>query len=237
MNKYLQIIFADAKTTAERAVCVISALFWTWLTFLFLQFFFNFGFGIYHSIYGIYPEAILMMMQSRTFTTPLIWVVCLFIFFTRIPLYKRREIKEKIKVPLKEKIKVPLKNKIMQRYMDTITNNLNLNGGQLDMPKISEFVDKYEPQQTTKNIADLKEVSIDLEVEDDDYEIIDKGTQQPKIINQKVIIVNGEKYRIPVSVIQQLKIIREDNPNLKKFKVKKSGTTKDDTRYQVIPLV
>jgi len=29
----------------------------------------------------------------------------------------------------------------------------------------------------------------------------------------------------------------EDNPKLKFFKVKKSGTTKDDTRYQVIPLM
>ena len=56
-------------------------------------------------------------------------------------------------------------------------------------------------------------------------------------VKQKIIIVDGESYRVPVSVIQQLKILLEDNPLIKKFKVKKSGTTKDDTRYQVIPLI
>jgi hypothetical protein len=105
------------------------------------------------------------------------------------------------------------------------------------MSKISDFAKEYEPQQTTKNIADLPEVSIDLELEDDNFEFTDKVTRQTKTVNQKVINLNGENYRVPVSVIQQLKIILEDNPKLKKFKVKRSGSTKDDTRYQVIPLV
>jgi len=105
------------------------------------------------------------------------------------------------------------------------------------MSKISEFAQGYEPKATTKNIADLKEVSTDLELEDDDFEFTDKTTGQPKVVKQKVINVEGESYRVPVSVIQQLKVILEDNPNLKKFKVKRSGSTKDDTRYQVIPLM
>lgn len=104
------------------------------------------------------------------------------------------------------------------------------------MAKISEFAKDYEPQQTTKNIADLPEVSTDLELEDDEFEFTDKNTKQTKTIKQKVIDVNGEKYRVPVSVIQQIKVILEDNPQLKRFKVKRSGSTKDDTRYQVIPL-
>lgn len=105
------------------------------------------------------------------------------------------------------------------------------------MAKLNEYAKDYESPQTTKNIAELSEVSVDMELEDDDYEFMDKVTNQPKVIKQKVINVNGEKYRVPVSVIQQLKIILEDNPTLKKFKVKRSGLTKDDTRYQVIPII
>ena len=104
------------------------------------------------------------------------------------------------------------------------------------MSKISEFAKDYEPQQATKNIADLKEVSTDLELVDDEFELIDKVTKLPKTIKQKIVVVDDESYRVPITVIQQLKVILEDNPELKKFKVKKSGTTKDDTRYQVIPL-
>ena len=103
------------------------------------------------------------------------------------------------------------------------------------MSKISEYAQGYEPTATTKNIADLKEVSVDLELEDDEFEFKDKNNQV-KNVKQKVVIVEGESYRVPVSVIQQLKVILEDNPNMKKFKVKRSGTTKDDTRYQVIPI-
>jgi len=105
------------------------------------------------------------------------------------------------------------------------------------MAKLNEFAQEYEPIATTKNIADLPSVSVDLELEDDSFEFTDKISGKPKTVTQKVINVEGETYRVPVSVIQQLKVLLEDNPNLKKFKVKKSGTTKDDTRYQVIPLM
>ncbi len=106
----------------------------------------------------------------------------------------------------------------------------------MNMSKISEYAKDYEPQQTTKNIADLEKVSVDCELVDDEFELIDKVTKLPKTIKQKLIIVDQENYRVPVTVIQQLKVLIEDNPKLKNFKVKKSGTTKDDTRYQVIPL-
>ncbi len=104
------------------------------------------------------------------------------------------------------------------------------------MSKINEYAKGYISKATTKNVADLPEVSTDLELEDDQFETTDKITNKPKVVQQKVINLNGEAYRVPVSVIQQLKVILEDNPNLKRFKVKRSGTTKDDTRYQVIPL-
>jgi len=102
------------------------------------------------------------------------------------------------------------------------------------MTKLNEFAQGYETK-ATKNIADLPEVSIDLELEDDDFEFTDKDGKV-KTVKQKVVNLNGENYRVPISVIQQLKILLEDNPDLKKFKVKKTGEGKDNTRYQVIPL-
>ena len=103
------------------------------------------------------------------------------------------------------------------------------------MAKISEVAKNYESTSKTKNIADLNKVSTDLEVLHDSFVFEKNG--ETKTVQQQVIEVEGEKYRIPVTVIQQLKVVLEDNPELKYFKVRKSGTTKDDTRYQVIPLV
>lgn len=106
----------------------------------------------------------------------------------------------------------------------------------MNMSKIGDYAQDYEPKAATKNIADLQEVSTDLELEDDIFEFTDKVSGDVKTVNQKVINLNGENYRVPVTVIKQLKVLLEDNPNLKSFKVKKSGTTKEDTSYQVIPL-
>ena len=101
--------------------------------------------------------------------------------------------------------------------------------------KIGEMAKDYK-SNATKNITELPEVSTELEVFDDQFETTDKETKEHKVIKQKVITVNGESYRVPASVFQQLKIVLEDNPTLKKFKVKKSGTMME-TRYQVIPLM
>jgi len=103
------------------------------------------------------------------------------------------------------------------------------------MAKLSEAANSYESTSKTKNIADLDRVSTDLELVNDSFEFEKNG--ETKTVQQQIIEVDGEKFRVPVTVIQQLKVVLEDNPNLKNFKVKKSGTTKDDTRYQVIPLM
>ena len=103
------------------------------------------------------------------------------------------------------------------------------------MAKLSDVAKSYESTSKTKNIADLGKVSTDLELVHDSFEFEKNGNTTT--VQQQVIEVEDEKYRVPVTVIQQLKVILEDNPTLKSFKVKKSGTTKDDTRYQVIPLM
>ena len=80
------------------------------------------------------------------------------------------------------------------------------------------------------NIADLPKVTTDLVVEERE------GTnEEGKTFNYKVIIVEGQEYRVPASVLKNLKAILEDNPNLKTFKVKKTGQGMT-TEYTVIPL-
>ena len=98
------------------------------------------------------------------------------------------------------------------------------------MASISEFAKTYEPQ-TTKNIADLKEVDVNLQLEDREG-VDSKGIA----FKYKVIVVNHEDYRVPASVIGNLKVILQKKPTLKKFSVARQGTKKDDTRYTVIPI-
>jgi len=101
------------------------------------------------------------------------------------------------------------------------------------MSQIKDFAKGYTLPAKTKNIADLSEVSTELELVDDSYEVDDNG--KTKVIDQKIVEINGERYRVPNSVFQQLKVMLEDNPTLKRFKVKKTGVGME-TRYTVIPL-
>jgi hypothetical protein len=93
------------------------------------------------------------------------------------------------------------------------------------MAKLSEEAIAYEGKGKIKNIAELNAVSTDLEVKQD------SEAEFP----YRYIEVEGEKYKIPSSVLGSLKAILEENPNLKKFKVKKTGEGME-TRYTVIPL-
>jgi len=98
------------------------------------------------------------------------------------------------------------------------------------MPTLSEFAKTYTPE-TTKNISDLKEVNVNLVLED--RAGIDKSGNNYKY---KVIVVDGVDYRVPSSVIGNLKAILEKKPSMTKFSVVRQGKTKDDTKYTVIPL-
>ena len=97
------------------------------------------------------------------------------------------------------------------------------------MASLKEFAEQYEAPRT-KNIADLKEVSTSLQLEDRN------GTdQEGKEFKFKVVVVDKEDYRVPGSVIGNLKAILEKKPTLKTFSVAKTGTGMN-TKYQVIPL-
>jgi len=97
------------------------------------------------------------------------------------------------------------------------------------MASIKEEAQAYEPKQT-KNIADLNKVSIDLQTEER------VGTDKDgNPFRYKVIIVDGEDYRVPDSVLKSLKAIFKEKPELKEFKVVKTGEGLN-TNYTVVPI-
>jgi hypothetical protein len=98
------------------------------------------------------------------------------------------------------------------------------------MPTLSEFAGTYS-SEATKNISDLKEVSTSLNLEDREGKDKDGNT-----FKYKVVVVDGIDYRVPSSVIGNLKAILEKKPSMTKFSVARQGKTKDDTKYTVIPL-
>lgn len=97
------------------------------------------------------------------------------------------------------------------------------------MASLKESAQGYIPKQT-KNIAELSNVSIDNEVKNG--EGIDNDGLPFKY---KFIEFEGEAYRVPGSVLGQIKDLLEENPKLSKFKVKRTGEGLK-TRYTVIPL-
>lgn len=97
------------------------------------------------------------------------------------------------------------------------------------MTTIRQKAKAYTPKQT-KNISDLKEVSTELDINETSF----MNKDGEKIVMQ-VIEVNGEEYRVPDSVVKQLKELISEMPGLTKFKVKKSGEGLK-TSYTVIPL-
>ena len=98
------------------------------------------------------------------------------------------------------------------------------------METLKQAAQNYVPQ-TTKNIADLEEVNIE-DVKLEDREGKDKDGSPFKY---KVFVLNEEEYRVPGSVIGQIKGILEKNSTLKRICVTKKGAGLN-TEYQVIPV-
>jgi hypothetical protein len=88
---------------------------------------------------------------------------------------------------------------------------------------------EYEPQKT-KNIADLEAVSLDMKTEDREGK-----NRDGEPFKYKVIVVNGVEYRVPSSVLGDIRAIMSAKPTLKTVKVIKKGTGMG-TEYTVIPL-
>ncbi len=93
------------------------------------------------------------------------------------------------------------------------------------MGSLKDEAKQHEPKAKVKNISELPSVETDLAV------LKETEVEFP----YSYIEVDGERYKVPASVLASLKVILEENQDLKKIKVKKSGEGMD-TRYTVIPL-
>lgn len=81
-----------------------------------------------------------------------------------------------------------------------------------------------------KTIADLDQVPVNIPLHE---EIVNEG--QPDAWQKKYIKLEGQEYRVPLTVLEQLQEQMKAKPDLKVFKVTKKGTDKQ-TKYTVIPL-
>jgi len=97
------------------------------------------------------------------------------------------------------------------------------------MANLRETSQEYEPKKTL-NIADLDIVSLDVPMTK-----VSGTNQEGKDYEFHVAEVEGNKYRVPVSVIEAIKTISETKPELKNVKVVKKGTGMS-TEYTVVPL-
>ena len=97
------------------------------------------------------------------------------------------------------------------------------------MGTLSEEASQYE-KPTTKNITDLNVVSTSFPVEEREGK-----DKEGEAFKYKVIVVEGEDYRVPNSVLGSLKVILAKKPDLQEFSVTKTGQNLD-TRYTVIPM-
>ena len=103
------------------------------------------------------------------------------------------------------------------------------------MTTLRESAKAYQPPQT-KNVTELEALSLDAQI------VEKKGKKQPTAefpqgedYTYSVVVVLGQEYRIPDSVLNQIKTIMEAKPTLKTVKVVKKGQGLN-TVYTVIPL-
>jgi len=93
------------------------------------------------------------------------------------------------------------------------------------MGNFKDEAQNYESKAKVKNISELPSVDTNNAV-----------MQETEVeFPYNYIVINNDRYKVPVSILASLKAIFEENPNLKKFKVKKSGEGME-TKYTVIPL-
>jgi hypothetical protein len=97
------------------------------------------------------------------------------------------------------------------------------------MITLKEGAVAFQPK-TTRNIAELDRVSIATPMQA--REGVGQDGQPYKY---QVALVNGEEFRVPDSVLSQIKTILQVKPNLQNVKVIKKGSGMG-TEYSVIPL-
>jgi len=111
IKRAFKIFFADAKNSYERAFCLVSALFWTWLEFSFIKFMLRYAMGMYYAVHEQYPASLQLIIETSSFARILTIVLVIIIFLTRVPLHKKKQIKVKGTVEEKKEYRYIITNK------------------------------------------------------------------------------------------------------------------------------
>ena len=105
--------------------------------------------------------------------------------------------------------------------------------GKTKMTNLKEMAKEYVPP-TTKNIADLEKFSVNIDIEQKEFERKEPKEGEEKTFTILVATIDEVEYRIPKSVIADLKILLENKPDIEFVQVLKSGEGLG-TKYAVIP--
>ena len=98
------------------------------------------------------------------------------------------------------------------------------------MTTLKELAQQYVPPSMTENISEAGQFDIStVKVEPETHQ-----TKEGKEFTVQVAQINGKKYRVPASVLGDIKSIMQVRPDIKSVTVLKSGTGMN-TKYQVIP--
>jgi len=97
------------------------------------------------------------------------------------------------------------------------------------MTTFKETAENYEPQKTL-NITELEAVSIAQQLKQEVRK--DKDDEEYTI---NFVVIDGKEYRVPPSVLGQVQAILKEKPEMKTFKVTKTGEGLA-TKYNVIQL-
>lgn len=102
------------------------------------------------------------------------------------------------------------------------------------MGSIKDEASVYE-ESKARNISELPKIPVGLAVEEFSGVTTDENGEE-KPFKYKFFEFEGNRYRLPVSVLKQLKAQLDENLDLEFFKVRKSGEGLK-TEYTVIPLL
>lgn len=118
-------------------------------------------------------------------------------------------------------------SKEQQWYWEKI-RVLKQNGSE-KMANVRDEAKAYEPK-TTKNVSNLDVFNITADVYDGDG-----TTKEGKPFKYKFVVIDDEEYRVPLTVLSQIKTHLEEKPDLTEVKVKSQGKGLN-TEYTVIPV-
>lgn len=97
------------------------------------------------------------------------------------------------------------------------------------MGSVRDEAKAYTPSKTL-NVSDLEAFSLETKMEDRSGK-----DKDGKDFSYKVALVTGNEYRVPASVLNDIKTLLEAKPTLKTVKVVKKGQGMN-TKYSVIPM-